>query len=791
MNFKDFAQRASQAGTRFAAQVKEQQQRISQRIHETGTLRPIEEGVVDGSLQDDTIQLLQIQNDKLRDKLRTVLQENEELRHQLKQPQPSHGDVSSTTFQEGQEQEPGKRQSNEDIEALQKSLSEAEERERTAMRRLEEQRESMEREMAVAVQRERIRWEKELKDLQREMESQIAAAEYRHTREVDHLRRVAEEQAERWEEKERNLRESLASEMERRMEEVSSMHAAEIETFKSQVSDLQERKNTKVAAVESPDETGRGVPPRTVPSPDAVNGAQSNGSDSFESERGVDSATNDAKNSLTTQATTNEIEKDAMATEIEDLKAELIEAQKDHERHLAEQQASFVSKIADLQDQLAEHSSQREDELQRFKTLQDEMSLMVRKLEDAQKKISAGEEERGWLRQGAQELTRQLEILESESREHQRRADEVEQELDRLRRAKSSSSDEAGGSARETNDAWQKTDAADVRPSSIQSLQKNGNHAEINASASSPPHTLLKDDESIPSSPPHGASTDISMAVSRTKAKAMHFVPHHRRDASYSSEIEPLSDENPDRVDTRKNEVVRGGHNGTEEDLKRGDVKDLEIAGAASVDSNPGAPLEKSPYDREQKEAVEPSSRDTPPPAYEDVVSSGLVSDLGAQALGQQPMPKQEAGATNAMQMLQAHVDALRAEIEDNQRTHELRDKATAVLKEEIESLRRMRSRSSVDLTYLKEVLVKAFASGELSGPHMIPVLARLLEWSPEEVAKAQKQDRSVSHRAPSTMELSGVHREAVAGRNPANSFNILPSTNAFNMVSLFGGGNS
>lgn len=68
------------------------------------------------------------------------------------------------------------------------------------------------------------------------------------------------------------------------------------------------------------------------------------------------------------------------------------------------------------------------------------------------------------------------------------------------------------------------------------------------------------------------------------------------------------------------------------------------------------------------------------------------------------------------------------------------RDTAQAVAKQEIAELRRQNKREGLDLTYLKNVILGGFESGELSTrSSMLPVLARLLEFSPAEVKRAMK----------------------------------------------------
>ena len=68
------------------------------------------------------------------------------------------------------------------------------------------------------------------------------------------------------------------------------------------------------------------------------------------------------------------------------------------------------------------------------------------------------------------------------------------------------------------------------------------------------------------------------------------------------------------------------------------------------------------------------------------------------------------------------------------------RDTAQAVAKQEIAELRRQNKREGLDLTYLKNVILGGFEMGELSTrSSMLPVLARLLEFSPAELNRAMK----------------------------------------------------
>jgi hypothetical protein len=65
------------------------------------------------------------------------------------------------------------------------------------------------------------------------------------------------------------------------------------------------------------------------------------------------------------------------------------------------------------------------------------------------------------------------------------------------------------------------------------------------------------------------------------------------------------------------------------------------------------------------------------------------------------------------------------------------------VAKQEIAELRRQVKREGLDLNYLKNVILGGFESGELPATSsMLPVLARLLEFSGDELARVKNAKR-------------------------------------------------
>lgn len=111
------------------------------------------------------------------------------------------------------------------------------------------------------------------------------------------------------------------------------------------------------------------------------------------------------------------------------------------------------------------------------------------------------------------------------------------------------------------------------------------------------------------------------------------------------------------------------------------------------------------------------------------------------------PEYDQVIGATDqAVLSLQKEVKALQTALVESEHTHELRDAACQVLKEEIAELKRMEKRASVDVDYLKAVLVKSFACGELdSSSPIFDVISRLLHFSPDDVQRATEKKQQTS----------------------------------------------
>ena len=89
---------------------------------------------------------------------------------------------------------------------------------------------------------------------------------------------------------------------------------------------------------------------------------------------------------------------------------------------------------------------------------------------------------------------------------------------------------------------------------------------------------------------------------------------------------------------------------------------------------------------------------------------------------------------------LQEQIRLLQISLDDSERTHELRDTSFQVLKNELAEIKRSEQRASIDIDYLKAVMVESFACGELDAKSPIfAVMSRLLKFSPEDIEKVEK----------------------------------------------------
>ncbi|KAH9612133.1 hypothetical protein KSS87_002613 [Heliosperma pusillum] len=100
-------------------------------------------------------------------------------------------------------------------------------------------------------------------------------------------------------------------------------------------------------------------------------------------------------------------------------------------------------------------------------------------------------------------------------------------------------------------------------------------------------------------------------------------------------------------------------------------------------------------------------------------------------------LARQQAQREEELAQSQRHILALQAEIEELERENQLRSQQESMLKEELRNMDRAQKREGLDLTYLKNVLLKLLETGEVEA--LLPVIAMLLQFSPEEIQKCQQ----------------------------------------------------
>eukprot|EP00958_Prasinococcus_capsulatus_P011997 scaffold1194_cov369-Prasinococcus_capsulatus_cf.AAC.11 len=103
-------------------------------------------------------------------------------------------------------------------------------------------------------------------------------------------------------------------------------------------------------------------------------------------------------------------------------------------------------------------------------------------------------------------------------------------------------------------------------------------------------------------------------------------------------------------------------------------------------------------------------------------------------------LAKRQADQEHVLRNKDDEIRALREQLEESERTHELRNKSHDVLKSEIAMLTRQKRREEVDLAYLKNVIVKYMETEEHE--RLLPVLSMLLQITPDEVTRVEEARR-------------------------------------------------
>ncbi|XP_025803057.1 protein GRIP isoform X2 [Panicum hallii] len=129
-----------------------------------------------------------------------------------------------------------------------------------------------------------------------------------------------------------------------------------------------------------------------------------------------------------------------------------------------------------------------------------------------------------------------------------------------------------------------------------------------------------------------------------------------------------------------------------------------------------------------------------PPVSNNYCQNQGPVKDTMSVELAEQQillLARQQAQREEELAQSQRHILALQQEIEELERENRLHDQQEAMLKTELRNMERSQKREGIDMTYLKNVILKLLETGEVGA--LLPVVATLLQFSPDELKKCQQ----------------------------------------------------
>ncbi|KAM0900771.1 hypothetical protein ACQ4PT_020421 [Festuca glaucescens] len=146
--------------------------------------------------------------------------------------------------------------------------------------------------------------------------------------------------------------------------------------------------------------------------------------------------------------------------------------------------------------------------------------------------------------------------------------------------------------------------------------------------------------------------------------------------------------------------------------------------------------------------AVSNGENQSPGHVKQDVLSIELAEQQILLLARQQAQREEELGQS------QRHILALQQEIEELERENRLHDQQEAMLKTELRNMERSQKREGIDMTYLKNVILKLLETGEVGA--LLPVVATLLQFSPDELNKCQHGVLSTVASSPATALSDG-----------------------------------
>lgn len=127
-------------------------------------------------------------------------------------------------------------------------------------------------------------------------------------------------------------------------------------------------------------------------------------------------------------------------------------------------------------------------------------------------------------------------------------------------------------------------------------------------------------------------------------------------------------------------------------------------------------------------------------------------------------LARQQAQREEELAQRQRHIEALQEEIAELERENRLHHQQEVMLKSELRNMDRVQKRDGVDMTYLKNVILKLLETGEVEA--LLPVIGTLLQFSPEEIRKCQE-----TYNALPNVPLSGAAAVVDAAASAPRSF--------------------
>uniref|UniRef100_A0A1D1ZHY7 Protein GRIP n=1 Tax=Anthurium amnicola TaxID=1678845 RepID=A0A1D1ZHY7_9ARAE len=133
-------------------------------------------------------------------------------------------------------------------------------------------------------------------------------------------------------------------------------------------------------------------------------------------------------------------------------------------------------------------------------------------------------------------------------------------------------------------------------------------------------------------------------------------------------------------------------------------------------------------------------------------------------------LARQQAQREEELAQSQRHILALQEEIEELERENRLHSQQETMLKEEFRNMERKQKREGVDMTYLKNVILKLLETGEVEA--LLPVVGMLLQFSPEELRRCQQVYSSLNS-LPSGLSASPTDTAASTPRSLFSRFSF------------------